>query len=402
MTLSKKYRNIVLSVLIVLSLLFSGCTGNQKPTKEEDTSLPSLTRHDIEFLQQQSLNFFDQYINTSTGYLTIPSTNLSITDHILTGHVYADLKEKNNTFPGLLQQNINSIVRRYNDNPNQFNLLQTSLLLDLLYKTPESTSNPSLEHDLADRILNYSTNQHFNTTPILSNEAGQALTALSKYTYYRQNESSQTNLTQLINYYVTELQTTDLSVEKGYFKPWFTQSLYNLKKYNLSNNRLYPLIATINNQLISQQELSEIPSLGKYSHPAPMLNNSLQFQFYCLQSMITSYNQSQTQNDTINQSDFHQSIILNLIYLKNTLVNMNNLTPQQHLIFLPIIHQTNTVLSSDSWTYLWDSSTQTLIEGKELETSNTLWTALTIGVMGSIGLLSLVFIIIRLYYKNQN
>jgi len=118
--------------------------------------------------------------------------------------------------------------------------------------------------------------------------------------------------------------------------------------------------------------------------------------------MMIASNRSTDLNDTTNQTQFHQSLILGLMHLHHIITTeKTHLTISQNLTLLPLIYTINNLLPNTNWSYVWESSSQTLIEAKTLQTSPELWMLLSIGVMASIGLLALVFIIIRLYYRNK-
>jgi hypothetical protein len=157
----------------------------------------------------------------------------------------------------------------------------------------------------------------------------------------------------------------------------------------------------INSFLIDYQETLSYSTTGKYIPPDQSFD-SINYHIQSLNSMMISFNQSTQMNDTWNQTRFHQSLILGLMHLKNVILNeKTNLSIQQNLTLLPIIYELNRFLPNTNWSYVWEPETQTLIEAKTLQTSPELWMVLGIGVMASIGLLSLVFIIIRLYYRNK-
>lgn len=400
----KNHIRLIGSVLIVSILLFSGCTDTRKPYKEE-IDLPSLHDEDLTTIQRQSYDWFIQRLNPTTGLLESSSRTATLTDQILAGHVLADLSSLNTSFPDVLQHNINSIVRVYEDNTSLFNLSTYSLLLDLIYKTPDETSNPRLEQDLALNILSYyEPGLGFNTTPVLSADAAYGLLALSTHVQKTTNTSIQNNTADLFQYYTNQIEATESDAVNGYFLPWFVPSFSFALQYDLVMEDLWGSILHINSELANNQEKKNDAIIGLYQSGSESLD-SLTFQIHAVQSMMIQYNHSQAQLDPVNKTWSYESLILGLIHLKNQVITSNStlLSDHQQVVLLPIITDIINMFPQDNWSYVWDSSTQTLIEGKTLETSPALWTALTIGVMGSIGLLALVFLIINLYrrYKKQ-
>ncbi len=394
MNQKKQSMVMIITFFIIILLLLSGCVDNKAPVPEE-TDLPSFSRSDLLFIQQQIMDWFECHLNKNTGLLTDMRKNTSLIQDVLTGFVLATFSSMNTTFPGVLQQNINSIVRIYDDYPNRFDLTSTSLLLSLIYETPESTSNPMLEQALADHILSFrKTNTQFNTTPILSEEAAYGLTALRTHVQKTNNQSIRTNTTLLLKHY------QQLLTEPSYYSPWYTPVFSQINSsFNLPVNP-YQTITQINTFLVEQQETNDLSMTGTYIPPDQCYD--LTYHIQSLNSMIHAVNQSDILNDTKNQTQFHQSLILSLMHLKNIMLNeKTNLNIQQNLTLLPILYELNSLLPNTNYSYVWEPETQTLIEAKTLQTSPELWMVLAIGVMASIGLLSLVFIIIRLYYRNK-
>lgn len=394
MNQKKQSMVMIITFFIVILLLLSGCIDNRAPVPDE-TDLSSFSRSDLLFIQQQLMDWFECHLNKNTGLLTDMRENTSLIQDLLTGFVLATFSSMNTTFPGVLQQNINSIVRIYDDHPDGFNLTTTSLLLSLIYETPESTSNPVLEQALADHILSFrATNTQFNTTPILSDEAAYGLTALRTHVQKTNNQSIQKNTTLLLEYYQQLLN------EPSYYSPWYTPVFSQIdSSFNLPVNP-YQTITQINTVLVENQETNDLLTTGNYIPPDQSYD--LTFHIQSLNSMMYAVNRSDNLNDTKNQTHFHQSLILGLMHLKNIMLNeKTNLSIKQNLTLLPILYELNSVLPNTNYSYVWEPETQTLIEAKTLQTSNELWMVLAIGVMASIGLLSLVFIIIRLYYRNK-
>ena len=394
MNQKKNLSRILFSLMLAGLLLFTGCTDNTSPPPEEEP-LPRISRSDLLLIQQNLIDWFENHINKNTGLLT-NIENTSLKQDVLTGCVLATLTQTNTTFPGLLQQNLNSIVGIYDDHPEQFNLSTTSLLLSLIYETPKSTSNPALEQALADRILSFrKPEQTFNTTLLISNDAAYALTALITHVHETNNETIKTNTTILLKQYQQLLN------ENSYYFPWYTQPFSIIdSSFNLSTHPHQTFIQ-INTQLINQQETINVSTMGKYI-PENQSKESINYHLHALNSMMTASKLLTNLTDTKNQTQFHQSLILGLIYLKNMVTTeKTDFNIKHNLTLLPIIYTINNYLSDNNWSYVWEPSTQTLIEAKTLQTSPELWMLLSIGVMASIGLLSLVFIIIRLYYKNK-
>jgi hypothetical protein len=391
---------IVLSIVLIVIIVFSGCSDRRILQKDE-TMLPSVQREDLFLIQQQSLHCFHEQLTVSTGLLEYNDEEISLTDQVLTGHVLATYTGLNHSFSDVLQRNLHSIVKLYNENASLFTLTETSLLLSLLYKTPKETSNEQLETDLKDRILSFrKTKQSFSTNLNLSSSAAHALSALNDYVFHTQNDTIQSNLSMLIGYYQKHLEKTPVTATEGYFIPWFTPSLTRILLHNPPMAGLYETIILVNMQLVQDQDTQNCSKLGRYSNPKQESNDTLTYQLHGLKSMIHAYNLSKTTNDTHLQNRFHQSVILNLIHLKNTVLpNTTNLSIHHHLTLLLLIDQAINVSPETNWSYLWESSTQTLITEKTLETSDTVWLALTIGVVFSICLLFIVFVLIKLYSK---
>ncbi len=394
--------SIVLSILLIVIIVFSGCSAREMFQKDE-TMLPSVQREDLFLIQQRSLQPFYDQLNVSTGLLEYNDKEISLTDQVLSGHVLATYTEVNDSFSEILQRNLNSIVKSYNENASAFTLTETSLLLSVLYKTPKETSNERLETDLMDRILSFrKTKQSFSTDPILLPSAARGLSVLNDYVYHTQNDTILSNLSMLIAYYQEHIEQTPVTATEGYFIPWFTPSLTRILLKDPSIDGLYETIILVNIELVQDQDTENSSQLGRYIHPNQISEGNLTYHLHGLKSMMHAYNLSKTTNDTSLQNRFYQSLILGLIHLKNRVLdNASDLSIQHHLTLLLTIDQAITILPETNWSYLWEPSTQTLISEKTLETSDTVWLALTIGVVFSIGLLFIVFILIKLYYKHK-
>lgn len=369
--------------------------------QKDETRLPSVSYDEIVSLKNHSLNWFSNTIEHSTGFLEENNMNNTLTDHLLTGHVLATYSVLNASFLDVLDRNLHTLVKLFNEDPSLFDLKNSSLLLSLLYMTPEEKEDEDLEHQLANHILSFrETPDFFKSENILSHSASFALSALSDYVFRRNNESVQTNLSTLVSFYQKQVKTTRVNTTEGYFIPWFTPSLLKVLRQDVSFNNVYDRITQINNQLIASQETKDIFQLGRYMHIDLMKTDDIGYQLHALKSMMNGYVLSKTTNDTMNQTCFHQSLILNFLYLKNTVLeNSTLLSSQQHLTMLLVINQVFTVLPETEWSYLFEPSTQTLFLEKTLETTEAVWLALTIGVMFSIVFLFIVFVLIKGYYK---
>ncbi|MDG6219043.1 MAG: hypothetical protein QCI00_06345 [Candidatus Thermoplasmatota archaeon] len=391
---------IVLSILLVCSLFLSGCSDREMLQKDE-TRLPSVTYDEIVSLKEHSLHWLYNNIDISTGTLEENDTNNSLTNQLLTGHVLATYSVLNTSFLDILDRNLHTLVKAFNENLSTFDLLNSSLLLSLLYLTPEEKENELLEHQLTDHILSFrETTNYFISEQILSRSVPFALSALSDYVYQRNNESIQKELSTLVSYYQKQIKNTPINTTDGYFIPWFTHSFKKVLRQNVSFNEIYESIIRTNNQLITSQETRDLVQLGRYMHPDIMETDNLRYQLHALESMMNGYTLSKTTNDTMNQTRFHQSLILNLMYLKNTVLNNSTvLSSQQHLTMLLVINKIFTVLPDEGWSYLFEASTQTLFLERTLETTDAVWVALTIGVVLSIVLLFIVFFLVKVYYK---
>lgn len=411
MQLIRKQKNIHLfiSFFLVFNLFISGCLDRSEP-KPEETNLPSLQRQDLVSIQQQTLNWFGQYLNTYREEIS-QSSDQGLIEQIRTSRLLLTFDQKNLSYTQVLNKTIQEILESYDQNQANQTLYTTSQLLILLHNAPSSYSSLAMKDELADHILSFKNqNNTFNTTPVLSKEAASGLTALIIHYSSTSNESTYEPLVELITTYYSLLTqyhknhnvSNDTNFEnQEYTNHYFTIPFSKIYSFNDSRVDSYQLIYVVNEALSKFQETQDKQHLGQfisYNQTDPLL-----YQVEAIQSMMIGYTLSQKDQRFHNDTLFKQSLILGLIHLKNTISANTSviLTTQQHLVLLPVIHEVLTMLPSTNWTYLWDSSNQLLLEGRSLETSPTLWTALTIGVMGSIGLLSLVFIIIRLYYKNK-
>jgi hypothetical protein len=397
MITQKKHIHILFTLLIISILFFSGCTKQTTPKKEQ-TIVPTLTMHNLKDLHHDQLTWFQHHLNTSTGFLTNTTPKPSIIDQLSTGHILSTIQNTNPTIQQILNNHINTSIQKYKQHTSLFNLNTTSLFLHLLCTT-QPTQNTAIKTILAESILNYTTNQQFNTTPLITPAVAYALTALTYYSTQIQNTTIQTTIDHLNTQYNQILHTTAFTSTQGYYTPWFTAYLSQQIPNNQHTNNPYQILTKINTNLSEYQEKTTLLTLGTFTHPKKPTNTI--YHLHATQSMMIAYNQSKTQPNQTKNDLFHQSFILGLINIKNTYNNTPNITINHRLLLLPLLHQARTILPNENWTYLWNSDTQQLIKAKSLETSPTVWTALTIGVMGSIGLLALVFIIINLYYKNK-
>ena len=395
MNQKKNLSRILFSLILSGILLFTGCIDNSDPPTEEEP-LPHISRSDLLLIQQDLIDWFEHHINKNTGLLTDMRENTSLKQDLFTGNVLAALSSINDTYPDLLQQNLNRIVGIYDDHPEQFSLSTSSLLLSLIYKTPASTSNPALEQELAQYILTFRKTEHtFNTTLLISKDAAYALTALLSHEKQTENITIKTNTTTLLNHYQQQLN------KDSYYAPWYTTVFDHIPSTINLETTPYQTIIQINDMLIEHQETINTSTLGKYTS-SNRSKDPIDYHLQSLKSMMIASNRSTYLNDTMNQTQFHQSLILGLMHLQNNITTeKTHLTISQNLTLLPLIYTINNILPNDNWSYIWESSTQTLIEAKTLQTSPELWMLLSIGVMASIGLLALVFIIIRLSYRNK-
>ena len=410
--LSKRRQTLVhmlLSIFLVFILLFSGCL-NQKEPKNEETNLPSLQRQQLSTIQQHSLDWFTNHFNGTTGSLENVSEPVTIRDRILAANVLISYADEQTSFTTSLNKTIEGIIQEYQKDSENYSLLTSAQLLDVLCTAPLSFSSQTIRNELADRIIQYQQELQFNSTTVLTKENAIALTALIHYDLNTQNESIHELLIQLIysyhqrlTSYYEQYQTDDAIYfeNQQYYNHYFTPSLMLMQSLDLVSVDPVHLMYSINQQLSQLQETQNNQNIGQYT--SYNQTDSFLYQLEALQSMNNAYNFSITLDQKENETLFKQSLILGLIYLKNQILqnDTRSLSAQQHLTLLPVIQKALRNLPSENWTYLWDSSNQLLLEGRELETSSTVWTALSIGVMGSIGLLALVFIIIQLYYKNK-
>lgn len=403
------FRKTSIQVLIVSIILLSSIFTPL--LNAQDTSgAPSLQRQDLIQIQEESLSWFQNTLNQSTGRLMNETNELTLTDHILTGiilELYAsDISSSNE----ILTNAVEGILNDYSENETNHSLFTHALLLNFLYRIPSSFSNESTKERIANHILFSTTKSHlFNTSQVVSQEGAAALQALILHYDYTNNYSKQQEIAMIIHAYnetlynhyqlFTKNNTNNTEI---YNLSFFTIPLSTIYTIDEQFIQPYSLIIHINNQLQHiQQRKRPGDTLGQYIQNDP--TKRLVHQLHSINSMSQAYNLSKTMDDSQNTTAFKESLILGLIYLKNIRKAdwTDTPSPSEHLLLLSILHKTLSVLPDEPWTFLWDSDKGQLLEGRALEPSPTLWTALTIGVMGSIGLLALVFIIIGLYYKNK-
>lgn len=397
---------LILTLFLCMMLVFSGCLN--QPVKEEETMLPSLQAQDLLKIQEQTLSWFNQHLNESTGLLSDTLESLTIADYIDTVQVLFEYSSENATYALLLDRSIDNLIDKYALQKNYATLQTDAQLLTLLCILPSSYNDNGLQDQLAMSILsNQQQNNTFNTTPVLSQDAALALNALLLFAKETTNETIKTRINdtvkiyqQIISEYLEKIDSSDPDHQE-YHVHSFSIPFNTGLSWNHSDIEWYELISDMNNKLSDFQERYQNYTLGQYTsfvNKDPFL-----YQLNALESMSISYNLSKTLDQKNDESIFRQSLILGLIYLKNTILGnqSQSFTTEQNLSLILLLKQALSELPQTNWTYLWDSSNQQLIEGRSLETSPTVWTALTIGVMGSICLLALVFIIVQLYYKNK-
>lgn len=403
---TNNYVHVILSFFLCIILVLSGCINQE--LKEEETMIPSLQTQDLRTIQDQTLSWFNQHINKSTGLLNTSLEPLTLSDDILTIKILLAYASENETFTSLLNQSMDTVIEKYLLQKNSTLLLSNAQLLSLFCSNPSYKNNQGLQDQLAMSILsNQHQNNTFNTTPFLSRDAALALNALMLYATETTNTTIKTWVNDtIVSYYqiISEfLEHVDSS--------WINQHGYQLHTFtipfstSLSDNNTtlewYQLISDMDKKLSDFQETYQNNTLGQYTSfgtDEPFL-----YQLQAMESMSLAYHLSNTLDQKNDESIFRQSYVLGLIYLKNTILEHQTqlLTIEQNLSVLLITKNALNELPQTNWTYLWDSSNQQLLEGRSLETSPTLWTVLIIGVMGSICLLALVFILVQLYYKNK-
>lgn len=378
---------------------------------QDNAGQPTLQRNNLLTLQNESLNWFQHHLNHSTGQLSVEE-NLSFIDQMLTSHILVSSASKIPSSTEVLITSIEGILETYSKNETNYSLIDHAYLLNLLHIVPSSLSAESTKERIADHILSSKNDQHLiNTTPVLSKDAAIALTALSHHYDFTYNYSKQQEIKTIIETYgqivntslnQKEENTSLYENDQAFILSYFTTPFTIIHTIDESIINASTLITKINNNLRNNQHMSgSDQELGQFNLTTQLTSFLVQLQ--CITSMNQAYNLSKTTADTKNTSRFKESLILGLIYIKNERTNDNHkpLTPQEHLFLLLTLDNVLSVLPQTNWTFLWDANSNQLLEGRTLETSSTLWTVLTIGVMGSIGLLALVFIIISLYYKNK-
>ena len=396
---------LILTLFLCMMLVISGCLN--QPVKEEETMLPSLQAQDLLTIQEQTLNWFNQHLNESTGLLSDTLESLTLADYIDTVKVLFEYSSENATYALLLDRSIDNVIDKYILQQNSSSLQTDAQLLTLLCILPSSYTDHGLQDQLAMSILSYQQNYTFNTTPVISQEAALALNSLMLYAEETTNKTIIARINDSLFFYklmirsnLSRFDSSDVE-SYGFHAHYFSIPFNTALSWNNSNNGWYQWINKISKKLIDFQETYKNHTLGQYTsfgNDDPFL-----YQLHALESMRISYNLSKTLDQRDNESSFRQSLILGLIYLKNTILGNQSqiLTSEQNLSLILLLKHALSELPQTNWTYLWDGSNQQLIEGRSLETSATVWTALTIGVMGSICLLALVFIIVQLYYKNK-
>ena len=378
---------------------------------QDNAGQPTLQRNNLLTLQNESLNWFQHHLNHSTGQLSVEE-NLSFIDQMLTSHILVSSASKIPSSTEILITSIEGILETYSKNETNYSLIDHAYLLNLLHIVPSSLSAESTKERIADHILSSKNDQHLiNTTPVLSKDAAIALTALSHHYDFTYNYSKQQEIKTIIETYgqivntslnQKEENTSLYENDQAFILSYFTTPFTIIHTIDESIINASTLTTKINNNLRNNQHMSgSDQELGQFNLTTQLTSFLVQLQ--CITSMNQAYNLSKTTADTKNTSRFKESLILGLIYIKNERTNDHHkpLTPQEHLFLLLTLDNVLSVLPQTNWTFLWDANSNQLLEGRTLETSSTLWTVLTIGVMGSIGLLALVFIIISLYYKNK-
>lgn len=398
-------------IICVLILFLTSTWVTPLLQAQDNAGQPTLQRNNLLTLQNESLSWFQHHLNHSTGQLSVEE-NLSFIDQILTSHILVSYASKIPTSTEVLTISIEGILETYSKNETNFSLLDHAYLLNLLHMVPSSLSAESTKERIADHILSSKNDQQLiNTTPVLSKDAAIALTALSNHYDFTYNYSKQQEIKTIIETYDQIINTSLNQIEENtslnennqaFVLSYFTTPLTIIHTIDESIINASFLTTKINNNLRNNQHTSgSDQGLGQFNLTTQLTSFLVQLQ--CITSMNHAYNLSKTTADTKNTSRFKESLILGLIHIKNERTNDHHepLTPQEHLHLLVTLDNVLSVLPQTNWTFLWDANSNQLLEGRTLETSSTLWTVLTIGVMGSIGLLALVFIIISLYYKNK-
>ena len=146
------FRKTSIQVLIVSIILLSSIFTPL--LNAQDTSgAPSLQRQDLIQIQEESLSWFQNTLNQSTGRLMNETNELTLTDHILTGiilELYAsDISSSNE----ILTNAVEGILNDYSENETNHSLFTHALLLNFLYRIPSSFSNESTKERIANHIL---------------------------------------------------------------------------------------------------------------------------------------------------------------------------------------------------------------------------------------------------------
>lgn len=400
------YVHVILSFFLCIILVLSGCLNQE--LKEEETMIPSLQAQDLFTIQDQTLSWFNQHLNKSTGLLDNLLESLTLSDDILTIQVLLDYASENEIFASLLNQSFDTVIDHYLLQQNTSSLISQAQLLILLSSNPSYQNNQGLQDQLAISILSHQhQNNTFNTTPFLSRDAALALNALILYATETTNATIKTRVNdtivsyyQIINEFLEHVDSSWIN-QQGYQLHSFITPFSTALFFNNSMFDWYQLISSMNKKLSDFQETYQNNTLGQYTSFGT--DNPFLYQLQALESISLAYHLSNTLDQKNDESMFRQSYVLGLIYLKNSILEnqIQPLTTEQNLSVLLVLKNALSELPQTNWTYLWDGSNQQLLEGRSLETSPTLWTVLIIGVMGSICLLALVFILVQLYYKNN-
>ena len=400
----KTVKNIIISFIILIIILFSGCF--ERAPKQEETMLPSLQASDLDVMISEQLSWFTTELEPSTGILKNHSQTEALNEYMLTAKVLLTLAQQNESYEHIVNTTIITIIEAYEKEKTNVSLPSKAKLLELLTQPGIALNVSSTIADLGSELESYQQeNYTFNTTPILSIDAAQFLLAIVSYEQVVNNQSLSTLVDQSITQYqtlITNVLASDETIEqKEYMLHYFTEAFKTYYDEHQMKSDIFNFITRLNMGLIYNQETVDQNTLGQYQGFS--MRNPNQYHLDALHQIMSAYSVSKNIEIDENGSNLKQSVILGLIYLKNNLAENTtmSLETMDQLKLILVLNQAQNLLEEDNYTYLWDASNQLLIEGRSLETSPTLWMLLTIGVMGSIGLLALLYIVIQLYYKNK-
>lgn len=445
------FSRVAFPFLIILLFLgctvFSGCIHNEPLTQPGD-SIILVTSADLQQGVQNATTWFLRNINSKGifNYSYDPvtetySTKNNMIRQLMASRLLAELSQTNESLQLLHQKNLDFIFtywyKETNDTgyifyDNKSKLGAIAMAVRTLVYSPFFEEYYNETRKLAQTILLL---QHengsfepwyippdytYDADYLLTFYSGEAILALLEL-YQKTNESVYFDAAVLSQEYYLEKYVKHL--QENYYPayvPWHTQSLYHL--YLLTGNQSYAdAILFLNDKLLELQERTNMTTLGRfYNSSTPQYGSphSSSDAVYT-EGLAYAYEIAVILNDSVHQEIYRKALVLavhNLLTLQyhtgdhriHGAVRYNVDDPRirvdttQHT--LDAFRKTQQVFdeTASDWYYYYDVETGDLFLKKtRAGPSDTVWFALTGGVILSIVVLFVVYLMYRKFYLSK-